>query len=90
VERDCDFTIEKMFPALFLVLLGEGVQASYKIFQDVDRVSLFEVFILECNVYEHTGRIFTLLTGSTALRFTATGGPPAARRIRILPMNQDA
>jgi hypothetical protein len=27
-----------------------------------------------------------LLTGSTALRFTATGTPLSARRIRILPM----
>jgi hypothetical protein len=31
-----------------------------------------------------------LLTGSTALRFMATGAPLAARRIRILPMNQHA
>jgi hypothetical protein len=37
-----------------------------------------------------TGRIFTLLTVSTALRFTATGAPLAARHIRILPMNQYA
>jgi hypothetical protein len=28
-----------------------------------------------------------LLSGSRALRFTATGVPLAARRIRILPMN---
>jgi hypothetical protein len=33
-------------------------------------------------------RIFTLLTGSVALRFTATGAPSAERRIRILPLNQ--
>jgi hypothetical protein len=31
---------------------------------------------------------FTLLTGSKALRFTATGAPPAAKRIEILLMNQ--
>jgi hypothetical protein len=31
-----------------------------------------------------------LLTGSTALCFTATGVSLAARRIRILPMNQHA
>jgi hypothetical protein len=35
-------------------------------------------------------RIFTLLTGSTSLHFTATVAPPAAKRIRILPMNQHA
>jgi hypothetical protein len=35
-------------------------------------------------------RIFILLTGSTALRFMLTGGPPAARRIQILPINQHA
>jgi hypothetical protein len=35
---------------------------------------------------ENTGRIFTLLTGSTALRFTATGAPVGARRLRILPI----
>jgi hypothetical protein len=34
--------------------------------------------------------IFTLLTGSTALRFTAAGAPLAERRIQILPMNQHA
>jgi hypothetical protein len=32
----------------------------------------------------------TLLTGSMALRFTATGVLFAARRIRILPMNHHA
>jgi hypothetical protein len=37
-----------------------------------------------------TGMIFTLLIDSTALRFTATGAPLAARGIRILPMNQHA
>lgn len=31
-----------------------------------------------------------MLTGTTALRFTATGEPLAARRIRILPTNQHA
>jgi hypothetical protein len=31
-----------------------------------------------------------LLTGSTALCFMATGAPLAARRVRILPMNQNA
>jgi hypothetical protein len=36
----------------------------------------------------YTGRIFTLLTGSTALSFVATCIPPAARVIQILPMNQ--
>jgi hypothetical protein len=35
-------------------------------------------------------KIFVLFTGSTALGFTATGAPPAAKRIRILPMNQHA
>jgi hypothetical protein len=38
----------------------------------------------------NTGMILTFLTGSMALRFTATGAPRAARRIRILPMNQHA
>jgi hypothetical protein len=43
----------------------------------------------EYSVYTiYVGRIFTLLAGSTALRFTATGAPLAARRIRILPTNQ--
>jgi hypothetical protein len=37
-----------------------------------------------------TRRIFNFLTGSTALPFTATGAPLAARRIRILPMNHYA
>jgi hypothetical protein len=37
-----------------------------------------------------TGRIFTLLTGSTALRFTVAGASLAARSIQILPMNQHA
>jgi hypothetical protein len=36
-----------------------------------------------CIIYS-TRRIFTLLTGSTAQRFTATYAPLAARRIRIL------
>jgi hypothetical protein len=40
--------------------------------------------------YICTGRIFTLLTGSTALRFTAAGASLAARRIQILPMKQYA
>jgi hypothetical protein len=31
-----------------------------------------------------------VLTGTTALRLTATDAPLAARRIRILPMNQHA
>jgi hypothetical protein len=35
--------------------------------------------------FNNTRRIFTLLTGSTA-----TGAPLSARRIRILPMNQNA
>jgi hypothetical protein len=39
---------------------------------------------------ENTRRIFTLLTGFMALRFTATGAPLAVRRIRILQMNQHA
>jgi hypothetical protein len=38
----------------------------------------------------YTGKIFTLLTGSTALRFTAAGVPIAARGIQILLMNQHA
>jgi hypothetical protein len=38
----------------------------------------------------YTGKIFTLLTGSTALLFTAAGVPIAAMRIQILPMNQHA
>jgi hypothetical protein len=37
---------------------------------------------------ENTGKIFMLLTGSTALRFTTTGAPLAERRIRILQMSQ--
>jgi hypothetical protein len=37
---------------------------------------------------ECTGRIFSVWTGSTALRFTAARVPLAARRIRIL--NQHA
>jgi hypothetical protein len=41
-------------------------------------------------IKKHGGGIFTLLTGPTALRFMATGGPLAERRIRILPMNQHA
>jgi hypothetical protein len=36
------------------------------------------------------GGFFTLLTGFTALRFTAADAPLAARRIRILPMAQHA
>jgi hypothetical protein len=32
--------------------------------------------------------MFTLLTGSTVLRFTVAGAPLAAKHIRILPMNQ--
>jgi hypothetical protein len=35
-----------------------------------------------------TGEIFSFLTGFTALRFTAPGPPFAARRMRILPVNQ--
>jgi hypothetical protein len=31
-------------------------------------------------------KFLTLLTGSTAQRFMATGAPLAAKRIRILPM----
>jgi hypothetical protein len=38
--------------------------------------------------YTRTHRIFTLFPGSTVLRFTPTGTPPAVGRIRILPMNQ--
>jgi hypothetical protein len=34
--------------------------------------------------------LFTLLTGSTAMHFTATGAPLAARGIRISAMNQHA
>jgi hypothetical protein len=37
-----------------------------------------------------TGRIFTLLTGSTALPFTVAGASLATRPIQILPMNQHA
>jgi hypothetical protein len=32
--------------------------------------------------------VLTFADRLTALRFMATGAPPAARRIRILPMNQ--
>jgi hypothetical protein len=39
---------------------------------------------LHCACAVYIGRIFTLLTGSTALRFTATGVPLGARRIQIL------
>jgi hypothetical protein len=38
----------------------------------------------------YSGRIFTLLAGSTVLRFTEAGEPLAARRMRILSMNQHA
>jgi hypothetical protein len=38
----------------------------------------------------NTGRTFCVWTGSTALLFTAAGASLAARRIRILPMNQHA
>jgi hypothetical protein len=34
--------------------------------------------------------ILTFVDQFTSLRFTATGAPPAAGRIRILPMNQYA
>jgi hypothetical protein len=34
--------------------------------------------------------IFRAIDEFTALRFTVTGAPPAARRIRILPMTQHA
>jgi hypothetical protein len=40
------------------------------------------------NVY--SGMIFSVWTGSAALRFTAAGAPLVARRIRILPMNKHA
>jgi sterol desaturase/sphingolipid hydroxylase (fatty acid hydroxylase superfamily) len=39
-------------------------------------------------VFNYTERIFTLLTGSTVLRFMVAGAPLAARRIRILQKNQ--
>jgi hypothetical protein len=35
-----------------------------------------------------TGSFFTFVDAFTALRFPATGAPPAARRIQILPTNQ--
>jgi hypothetical protein len=38
----------------------------------------------------NTGRIFTLLTGSKALSFTAAGAVLAARRTQIFLMNQHA
>jgi hypothetical protein len=41
-----------------------------------------------CSSTHYTGRIFTFFADSTALRFTAADGPLAARRTRILPMNQ--
>jgi hypothetical protein len=41
-------------------------------------------------MFGNTGRIFTMLTGSTALRFTAANAPLAGRRIRILQMDQHA
>jgi hypothetical protein len=34
--------------------------------------------------------VLTVVDQFTALRFTATGAPPAARQIRIFPMNQYA
>jgi hypothetical protein len=36
----------------------------------------------------YTGRIFILLTGFMALRFTATDAPLAVRHMQILLMNQ--
>jgi hypothetical protein len=41
-------------------------------------------------IYQSTVRILTFLTGSTALHFTAVGALLAAKRIRILLMNQHA
>jgi hypothetical protein len=53
-------------------------------------ISIFQILHTMILRHSNTGRIFTLLTGSTALRFTATDEPLAARRIQILPMNQYA
>jgi hypothetical protein len=38
----------------------------------------------------HYTEVLTFIDQFMALRFTATGAPPAARRIRILPMDQYA
>jgi hypothetical protein len=44
--------------------------------------------LTKCCTY--AGGIFTLSTGSTALRFTEAGAPLAVRRKGILAMNQHA
>jgi hypothetical protein len=42
------------------------------------------------NITWCTGKFIIIVDRITALRFTVTGAPPAARSIRILPMNQHA
>jgi hypothetical protein len=50
---------------------------------------LREAFIV-FSVGIYAGRIFAVYIRSTALRFTATGAPLAARSVLILSMNQNA
>jgi hypothetical protein len=42
------------------------------------------------NPYTYYREVIGLIARFTALRFTETGAPPAARRIQILSMNQYA
>jgi hypothetical protein len=52
--------------------------------------NIYKVKLLPVIFTVYTERIFTLLTGSMTMHFTATGAPLAVRHIRILPMNQHA
>jgi hypothetical protein len=48
-------------------------------------VYVYNIVYLYTHIYRE---VLTFVDRFTALCFTATGAPPAAKRIRILPMNQ--
>jgi hypothetical protein len=92
LKRQGASTSERNFN-LWIYTFRGGARNACMIIASTSASAAWDKFYLQCaghgyviNVY--TGLIFSIWTGSTALRFTAAGAPLAARRIRILPMNQ--
>jgi hypothetical protein len=56
---------------------------------EVKLIMLIFIELICCEICKYRG-FLTFVDRFTALRYTGTGAPPAARRIRILPMNQHA
>jgi hypothetical protein len=81
--------------AVLIPLLPEHLRVALVIYRMISGpMSIYTIFnVLGSSTHNPIfcrGRIFTLLSGSTAQRFMAAGAPLAERRIRILPMNQHA